>query len=65
MAKIILEKDKCISCGSCEALCQKYWKLAEDGKAEYLGPQDLENEKIGCNQEAADACPVQCIHIEK
>jgi ferredoxin len=65
VAKISLEKDKCIGCGSCQALCPKYWKLADDGKAEYLGIQDLANEKIGCNQEAADACPVQCIQIEK
>ena len=65
MTKIILEKEKCIGCGSCQAVCSKFWKLGQDGKTEYLGSQDLKDEEIGCNQEAADACPVQCIHIEK
>ncbi|PIS17300.1 MAG: ferredoxin [Candidatus Nealsonbacteria bacterium CG09_land_8_20_14_0_10_42_14] len=65
MAKIILEKEKCIGCGSCQAVCPKYWQLADDGKAKYLGPSELEDKDIGCNQEAVDTCPVQCIHIEK
>jgi len=65
MAKITIEREKCIGCGTCQALCPKYWKLADDGKAEFLGPQDLKNEETGCNQEAADSCPVKCIKIEK
>lgn len=69
--KIIQEREKCIGCGSCVAVCPKYWELAEDGKSNLLGskPQgknyELELEKAGCNQEAADICPVQCIKIEK
>jgi len=63
--KIILEREKCIGCGTCQAVCQKYWKLAGDGKVDYLGPQDLAEKEIGCNKEAAEACPVQCIRIEK
>lgn len=63
--KIVLERDQCIGCGSCQVVCPKYWKLADDGKAEYLGPEELEAKEIGCNQEAADVCPVQCIHLEK
>ena len=61
--KIVFEREKCIGCGSCEAICPKYWKVAQDGKAEFLGSPELED--IDCNQTAADACPVQCIHIEK
>lgn len=70
MPKIILEREKCIGCGSCAALCPKYWEMAEDGKTRLLnskknaeGNYELEIEDIGCNQEAADACPVQVIHI--
>lgn len=73
MAKIILERAKCIGCGSCEALCPQYWKLGGEGKAELLnskkreGSEDweLELEDVGCNREAAETCPVQCIRIEK
>lgn len=71
MAKVILERDKCIGCGSCEALCPKYWKMADDSKVDLLDSKavggnnyELELSKVECNQEAADACPVQCILIK-
>jgi len=69
--KIIQEHQKCIGCGSCAALCPKYWEIGDDGKARPIGSKanganfELEVDKIGCNQEAADACPVQCIKIGK
>lgn len=71
MAKIILEVQKCIGCGSCEAVCSKFWKLGEDGKAKLAGATpkgdnfELEIKNIECNSEAAENCPVQCIKTEK
>lgn len=72
MPKITQEREKCIGCGSCAALCPKHWEMAEDGKSKLLnstknteGNYELEVEEIECNQEAADACPVQIIHIVK
>jgi len=72
MPKVIQEREKCIGCGSCAALCPKYWEMAEDGKSRLLkstqngeGNFELELANIECNQEAADSCPVQIIHIEK
>lgn len=72
MAKIIQEREKCIGCGSCAALCPKFWEMADDGKSTLKdsnknseGSFELEVEDIECNQEAADACPVQIIHIVK
>jgi len=72
MAKIKLEREKCIGCGSCSALCPKYFELKEDGKSSIVGAQrdaagsdKLEITKIECAEAAAEACPVQCIHIEK
>jgi ferredoxin len=71
MPKITQEREKCIGCGSCAALCSKYWEMAEDGKSRLINSQkneegnyELEVEGVECNQEAADACPVQIIHIE-
>lgn len=72
MAKVIHERERCIGCGSCVALCSKFWEMAEDGKSTLKnsaknteGNYELEIEKVECNQEAADACPVQCISIVK
>lgn len=63
--KIILEKEKCIGCGTCQAVCPEYWKMGSDNKAEYLGPEEILEQEMGCNKEAAEACPVQCIHVKK
>ncbi len=70
MAKITQEREKCIGCGSCAALCPKYWEMAQDGKSKLLnstqnaeGNYEIETEDVECNKEAADACPVQIIHI--
>jgi len=71
--KIIHERQKCIGCGSCAALCPKYWEMDEDGKACLLNSKknpetkndELEVQEIGCNREAAESCPVQIIHLVK
>jgi len=68
--KIQLEREKCIGCGSCQAVCPKYFELSDDGKSHIKDAvkqdiEELEVEKIECAVPAADACPVQCIHIEK
>lgn len=71
MSKIIIEREKCIGCGSCSALCPKYFEIIDDGKS-YLkngkrdpktGNDELEIDKLECATAAADSCPVQCIHI--
>jgi len=69
--KIIQEHKKCIGCGSCSAICPKYWEVGDDGKSKPKGATlnkdcyELEIPKIECNQQAVDACPVQCIIIKK
>lgn len=72
MAKIILEREKCIGCGSCAVSCPKFFEMADDGKSTLIGSEkntedndELEVNDIECAQEAVDACPVQIIHIVK
>jgi ferredoxin len=68
--KITQEHEKCIGCGACAAICSQYWEMNDKGKAILKGAKKagdkftLEIASIGCNKEAADACPVNCIHIE-
>ena len=72
MVKIILERNVCIGCGSCQAVCPKYWEMADDSKVNLMGSKSVGDEKhelelaeAGCNQDAQDICAVQCIHVEK
>lgn len=69
--KIIQERSKCIGCGSCVAVCPKYFEMADDNLASIKGGEtaglnmELEIEEPGCANEAAEICPVQIIHVEK
>lgn len=71
--KIINEREKCIGCGSCVALCPKLFEMTEDGKAmlkggkknEKTGNFELEVKNSDCAEDAAAACPVEIIKIEK
>lgn len=58
MAKVKVDKEKCIGCGSCEAVCPEAFKL-EDGKAKFVG-----SGKEKCIKEAADSCAVEAISIK-
>lgn len=71
--KIIQEHEKCISCGSCVALCPDFWEWDEDGKARPKGGKknpktrnyESEIKEFGCNKDAETSCPVQIIHVLK
>lgn len=58
--KIEHDRSGCIGCGACAALCPDNWTMAADGKSK---PKKLELKDLGCNKDAADACPVNVIHI--
>jgi len=59
--KIEVNKEDCIGCGNCVALCPAMFEMKE-GKSNV---KKAEVEEVGCAQEAADSCPVQCIKITK
>ena len=70
MPKIKLEREKCIGCGSCAAVCPKYFELIDDGKSHIKDAnkqevEELEVEKIECAESVAESCPSQCIHVQK
>lgn len=61
MFKIILDKNKCIGCGTCAAVCPGNYELGKDGKARALKE---EVESLGCNRIAEETCPVKAITIK-
>lgn len=65
--KITHDRDVCIGCGACAAVCPDYWEMGDDGKSDLKGAKKdaLELKEAGCNTEAAQGCPVNCIHIEE
>ena len=58
-----VNKDLCIGCGTCVAICSEVFQLTADGKAEIIGGVDFAQYADKINQ-AKDACPVQAITVE-
>lgn len=59
---VVYNKEACIGCGACEAVCPENWELiTSEGKAK---PKNLELDEIGNNKEAQDICPTNAIKLE-
>lgn len=71
MPKIILERHKCIGCGTCSVICPSSFEMADDGRVSLKdgkGEDDVfekEVNDVSCNGDAAQSCPVQCIHVKE
>ncbi|MEK7596042.1 MAG: ferredoxin [Patescibacteria group bacterium] len=73
MAKIIFNRNGCIGCGSCEAICPKYWEMDREEMKVNLksaaknnnGDYELKIFDIECNKKAEDCCPVRVIKVEE
>jgi len=57
--QISVNKDLCIGCGACAAICPAGFQMADDGKAEAIAKEGND-----CAQNAAASCPVQAITAE-
>ena len=53
---VYVDKEACIGCGSCVAICEEVFEMTEDGKAKVKIQKDFP-----CIQEAIEACPVDAI----
>lgn len=63
MAKIKIDKKKCLGCGACVSLCPACFKIGEDGKAEAVKEQC---ESQDCDlKEVINSCPTQAISYEQ
>ncbi len=71
--KIILNKNECIGCGACAAICPKYFEMGDDAKSclknavknKKNNQEKLTVKEISCIKEAADSCPVRAILIKE
>lgn len=61
--RIMIDKEKCIGCGTCVALCDEFFELGPDNKSRLKKGREGEVKDIGCAKDAAEACPAQCIKI--
>lgn len=70
--KLEHDRPNCIGCAACAAIAPDFWEMSEDGKSDIRnctkredGWEELEIEEKDhdLNKEAAEACPVNVIHL--
>lgn len=59
--KIIVDKNKCIGCGTCVALASEIFEMGEDGKSRVKKSPTVNEETLKL---AIDSCPSQAIKTE-
>ncbi|MFO7849708.1 MAG: ferredoxin [Spirochaetia bacterium] len=71
--RIKVDKDKCIADGVCFSMDPEHYVEDDEGKAEAAGGSlegemsiaDFDDDEFDEAKDAADACPVEAIEIEK
>lgn len=60
MAKVEVDKDKCIGCGACTAIAPDVFEFDDDGLA-----KAVKNEITDDVRTAAEGCPTEAITVEE
>jgi ferredoxin len=59
--KIIIDKEKCIGCGTCVALAPEIFEMDDAGKSTIKKSPEINEEALKLT---LDSCPAQAIKIE-
>jgi ferredoxin len=62
MAKPVIDKELCIGCGNCRAICPEVFDANDDGRSIVTNPEACDT--CDC-QEAINLCPAEAISWEE
>ena len=62
--KFEVDKEKCIGCGACAAICEEIFELSDDGYAEAKDVEATEDTKEDAVN-AMEGCPTSAISEKK
>lgn len=72
MGRVEHQREACIGCGACVAIHPQGWSMETDSKTSIIGgtlrkdgweEKTTKGEEYELHKEAAESCPVACIHI--
>lgn len=62
--KVKINKNACIGCGSCAAICPEVFEIDDEGIAK-VTVEKVEENQLNDATEASENCPTSAIEIEK
>lgn len=62
--KVIVNKDSCIGCGACAAICEDVFEIGDDGLSQVKVETVSEDKEDAC-REAVESCPTAAIEEVK
>ncbi len=64
MKKFKVNKDLCIGCGACAAICPEVFDIDEDGLAKTIKEENITEEEAAEATDALEGCPTSAISDE-
>lgn len=61
--KVKVNKDACIGCGACQAVCPEVFELDDDGYAKTI-KNEIKDEEKDEVIEASEGCPTSAIEVK-
>ena len=62
--KVVLNRDACIGCGACAALCENIFEIDNEWLS-VVKKQEVEGEDIELARDAIESCPTGAIELEE
>ena len=62
--KVKVNKDACIGCGACAAICDEVFEINDEGLSE-AKVEEVKDEFQDEVRDAADSCPTGAIEVEE
>ncbi|MBS1267163.1 MAG: Ferredoxin [Candidatus Woesearchaeota archaeon] len=61
--KMNITIEECIGCAACQAVCPDCFEMKDINGEMKAKATKQEFDELGCAMDAAESCPVNCIHI--
>lgn len=62
--KVKVNRDSCIGCGACAAICDEVFEIDDEGLS-VAKTEEVQDDKKQEVQDAADSCPTGAIEVEE
>ena len=62
--EVVLNRDACIGCGACAALCEDIFEIDNEGLSKVI-KEEVKDEEVELTRDAIESCPTGAITLEE